>query len=186
MINLLPPAAKKDLFAGRTNTIIVRYFWIVFILFALLAAISGLTYFVLSTEHASQLRERDASSLQIAQNKSLQERQQKFTKNLSIAKVILDKQTHYSKVLLNIAKIMPAGTVLNNITLDQSAYGSPIEIQLSAKTEADALNLKTAFQESSLFSNVQFKSITIDSTAGAIYPVSFQIQAVINRAEAEK
>ena len=51
MINLLPPAYKKQLTASRTNTLLRRYVVLLFVLvFVVLAEIGGV-YFFISTEH---------------------------------------------------------------------------------------------------------------------------------------
>lgn len=180
MINLLPQEARKNLRAGRANTILVRYLWIVAALFALLAVISGLTYILLTTEQANQQRERDANSKQIAENQAIQQRQQEFKTNLLVANTILDQQTSYSYVLLKLARLMQPGTVLSNIVLDQEQYGTPMEITFSAKSEDNAIKLRNSFQNSDLFSNVQFKSVAIGGNENP-YPVTAVMQVTINK-----
>ena len=50
MINLLPPAYKKQLAASRTNTLLRRYVVLLFVLvFIVLAEIGGV-YFFIATE----------------------------------------------------------------------------------------------------------------------------------------
>jgi len=186
VINLLPPQHKKDLAAGRTNTILVRYLWIIFALFSLLAAMSGLTYVVLSTEQANQQRERDASSQQIAENHAIEQRQKEFENNLMVAKTILDQQTHYSNVLLKLARLMQPGTILSSITLDHESYGTPMDINFSAKSEEDAIKLRNAFQSSDLFTNVQFKTLALNDAESSAYPVSVVMQVIINKEGAAK
>lgn len=186
MINLLPPQHKKDLSAASANTALVRYIWITLVLFVLLAAMSGLTYVMLTAEQDNQQREREASSRQIAQNQAIEQRQKEFETNLLIAKTIIDQQTNYSDVLLKIAKLMQPGTVLSGITLDYESYGTPMDIQLTAKTESDAIMLRNAFQNSDLFSNVQFKSLSRDDSKGVEYPVSATMQVTINKEGADK
>ena len=186
MINLLPTQHKKDFAAGRTNTVLVRYLWITLALFSLLAAMSGLTYTVLTTEQANQQRERDASSQQIAQNQAIEQRQKEFETNLMVAKTILDQQTHYSNVLLKLAKLMQPGTILNSITLDSESYGTPMDVNFYAKSEDDAIKLRNSFQSSDLFSNVQFKSLALEGAEGSEYPVQVVMQVTINKEGASK
>ena len=103
-----------------------------------------------------------------------------------VAKTILDQQTHYSNVLLKLAKLMQPGTILNSITLDSESYGTPMDVNFYAKSEDDAIKLRNSFQSSDLFSNVQFKSLALEGAEGSEYPVQVVMQVTINKEGASK
>lgn len=187
MINLLSPADKKDFAAGRVNALLLRYLWAVGFLFALLIVMSVLTYFALDGAKTQAEEQQKDNNATFAQYQPIQLRATEFQSNLQVAKTILEQQTNYSSVLLKIAALMPAGTTLNSISLDATTYGTPMELQIHAKTEQAAISAKSAFQNSPLFSNVQFKSITIgDTSATNAYPVTATIQVAINKEVAKQ
>lgn len=184
MINLISPNLKKQFSAGRINSILVRCIWIGVILFLLVVVMAGLTYAILDktkTDAEEQIREADArvTDYQMTQAKATQ-----FQSDLSTAKSILDQQTSYSSVLLKISKLMTPGTSLTGIVLDNTTFGSPMDLQVLAKDESAAVRLKDSFQQSSLFSNVQFKSLSVGGSS-ATYPITVQFQVTINKESAE-
>ena len=187
MINLLPPAAKQQFTAGRVNALLIRYIWIVLALFVLLAALSGLTAIML--QNVKQVAEREIASnnSSTASLQDVQVRVDTFKLNLDTAKANLDQQTHYSDTLLKISSLMTPGTTISSIALDQSTYGTPVTFQISAKSEEAVISLKQSFQNSTLFSDVHFQSVSIGSaeeSSVAGYPVTAQLVVTINKAGA--
>ena len=156
MINLLPPQLKKQFVAGRVNTLLVRYLWMTVGFFGLLAIISGLTYVMLETTKKNAQQQIDDNNARVVDYNDIQARTQALQSNLSAAKAILEKQTHYSEALLKIAKSLPDGIVLGKISLDSSTYGTPVTIHFLAKDEETAIALKKQLQESTIFSDVHF------------------------------
>lgn len=186
MINLLSPTDKKEFSAGRVNAILLRYLWFTGGLLGLLLVMSGLTYVVLGSAKQQAEADQKENSVKYAQYQPIQVRATQFQANLQTAKTILDQQTNYSAVLLKIARLLPIGTTLNNITLDSSTYGTPMELQIHARNEQAAVAAKDSFQNSSLFTNVQFKSLTIsEAPQGTGYPVTATITATINKEAAK-
>lgn len=193
MINLLPPAAKRDFTAGRVNALLVRYIWITLALFGLLAVLCGLTLVMLEDTKQAAQQQIASNDADVASLTDIQIRADSFRANLAISKAILDQQTHYTDTLLKISGLMmdydkdgkPAvqGTVLNNISLDQSAYGTPMNLQIFAKNEDAAFHLKSNFQSSPMFKDVHFQSLSMgsDSSTDAAYPVSGQLIVTINK-----
>ncbi len=180
MINLLSPSAQKEFRAGRTNSLLIRYMWITFALFVLLAIMAGLTYFVLDNSKTSSEQSIAESDAKVADFQSTNEKATAFQANLSMAKSILDRQTNYSAILLKISQYMTAGTTLNSITLDSTTFGTPMNLQIFARDEAAAVALKNSFQASGLFSDVQFKSLSNAGTTPG-YPLTAQLQITINK-----
>jgi len=187
MINLLPPATRQQFIAGRVNALLIRYIWIVLALFALLALLSGLTAFMLENVKQSIQNEISSNNTNAASLQEVQVRADTFRTNLEVAKSILDQQTHYSETILKISSLMTPGTAISSLSLDQTTYGTPVTLQISAKSEQAAVMLKQSFQESTLFSDVHFQSISIGSgteTGNADYPVNAQLIVTINKAGA--
>lgn len=186
MINLLPPAAKRNFTAGRVNALLVRYIWISVALLGLLASLCVFVLIMLQSVKATAEQQITSNDKSVIQLESVQRRADTFRANLAISKAILDQQTHYTDTLLKISGLMTKGTALSSLSLDQTTYGTPMTLQIAATDEQSALNLKLSFQESNLFSDVHFQSIAIGSDTNtpqaSRYPVTAQLVVTINKA----
>lgn len=185
MINLLPPQTKKMFVAGRVNTLLVRYIWMTAGFFGLLAVISGLTYVMLDTTKANADQQIEDNNSRVAGYNQIQVQTQEFQQNLATAKAILDKQTYYSGALLKIAKYLPAGIIIDRISLDSATYGTPVTLHFLAADEERAIALKAALNESKIFSDVHFQTLNLaengKSANGTVYRVGITMSTTINK-----
>ena len=185
MINLLPNDAKAEIYAGRTNVTLVKYILILGLGTVFLCFISVAVYFVLmGTKASAEAIAADNASKSTAYS-SVQGQANGLKSSLATAKIILDKEVDYTKVITGIARVMPAGVVLDTLSLSPTTLGVPITLQAYAKTTNDALALKDNFQKSALFSNVTFLSLS-SSNAGQTdgYPISISLSLIINKSAA--
>lgn len=186
MINLLPPDNKKDIRAGYANVIIVRYLIIVVMAFGILAAMVGIAYVAQSGLRAAA-QDRVAKAAQSTNEyKEVLETAENFRSNLATAKQILDNELKYSKLMLEIAASLPDGVYLDGLSLDAESLGTPTTLSASAKTIADAKNLKTRLENNEeLFSDVHFQSITPQEEAedgpSNPYPIKISIAVTIKK-----
>lgn len=182
MINLLPHEEKRQLHAARTNTLLFRYTLFLLIAVAFLGVAEGITYLYLGNS-------RTAAEQTITQNKAkvsnfapIEAQAQQFRSNLATAKQILDHEVTYSKVIIEIAKLMPSGAVLENLTLDAATFGTETTLAAQVKDYGHALALKDSFEKSSLFSNVHFQDITANASSGSAgYPVTVNLNVTIKK-----
>jgi hypothetical protein len=75
---------------------------------------------------------------------------------------------------------MPVGTILDKLSLDSQAFGTPMVLTAQAKSYDNALQLKETFQSSPLFSDVHFVSIT-SNEGGGEYPFSVNLSVIIKK-----
>lgn len=185
MINLLPPSAKKEFIAGRVNTLLVRYLWIIGILFVLLAFICGLTYMMLETIKTNKQQQIQDNTSKVKDYATIRQQAAAFQSNLSVAKSIMDRQTYYSGALLKISKYLVPGTILQSISLDRTTYGTPMTLQILAADTGTAVRLKDSLQSSSLFSDVHFQTVDLSTggtpSNGVTYHTSVTMQVTINK-----
>jgi Tfp pilus assembly protein PilN len=180
MINLLPPANKRQIRAGRSNTLLIRYnLFLVGALGFLFVAI-GFVYFYLSNTRANAEATVHENQAKVVGYKQVEQEANEFKNNLAVAKQILGKEVVYTKAMLSIAALMPKGVVLESLDLDAKTFGTETTLMARAKTVDDAVALKNSFQSSPLFSNVHLKSITTLETGGA-YPQSVSVNVTINK-----
>lgn len=178
MINLLPPHEKRQINAGRVNTLLWRYSLLSLLLFGLLLVVIAGLYLMLTNNKLAAQAQIDDNQQKLAEHREIQANVNQFRDNLTTAKTILDKEIHYSKVITRIARLLPAGVVLSNLQLDANSFGKPISITAQGKSHEDALKLKTSFENSDVFTGVHLESVSTKAGAGA-YSAEIIINATI-------
>lgn len=159
MINLLPLNEKKEIYAGRTNSLLVRYNVLMLSVVIVIVLVLLGVYFYLGMIR-SNAQNRIASSQ--AEHQSLAKAEQEintFRSNLATARQILDKRVDYSTVIMRVASVIPRGVELDGLALDQSSFGTPSEISVGANSERDILNLKNQLNASKYFSDAHINTI---------------------------
>jgi Tfp pilus assembly protein PilN len=179
MINLLPPATKKQLYAARSNTLLIRYNILLLVAILFLAIAIGLTYLYLSSVRAANENTVKANSAQEATYASVKTKAKSFRDNLSADKLVLNQSFNYANLVQEITKLLPSGVVLNNLTLDTKSFGTETTFAFRTKSFAAALELKDAFQKSSLFSNAHFASIA--GSEDRTYPLTVNLSVTIKK-----
>lgn len=180
MINLLPPALKKDINAGRINVILVRYIWLLALSIAIVGAFVVFTMLVLQGIRSTAESQISDNAQKAESYTPVQVRATTFQSNLATAKSILAKQTNYSTIILDISAHIPSGVVLENLSLDAKTFGTPMEIRAKAKSRDAANALKDSLETSNIFKDVQFKSLTNTNDSSG-YAMSIVLQATIDK-----
>ena len=185
MINLLPVERKGDLSAARTNSILVRYLMMSGFGILLVAVISAGTFFSLSFASVSAENRIKANDDKYASFSAVKQSGDSYRANLATAKEILDKQVTYSKLVYEIAAVIPSGTVLDNLNLDTKTFGSEAVIEASSGSFADAVKLKDALQANKkLFSDVSIQTVTEEGSGedeNDEYPIKVYLSVQINQ-----
>jgi len=186
MINLMPDGEKQEIRAARTNVILARYIIVILCAFGFLILLLAGSYVVLTqTKEAAQRLVSSNSTKATADYSATKAQVDALSASLSQTKTILDQEVLYSNVLMNIGQQMPAGTVLQGVTLNAASFtGTPVIVKAYAKTTDDAVTLRQKFQSTPIFTNVNFDSVS-DSGGIDDYPVSVSITLTITRAAAQ-
>ncbi len=185
MINLLPYDAKSEIRAARTNVILMRYI-IVLAAAIIFLSVVGFSVYTVLMDTKTNAENTIKDNLAKASSYATYENEAASLKNsLSNAKVILDKEIRYSKVITGIAALMPAGTVLDSLNLSTTSFGTPTTLTIYAKNTASALAVKDSFQSSPLFSNVSFVSISSAAQQQTDYPITSSLSVTINQGAAK-
>jgi hypothetical protein len=176
MINLLAANKKAEIRAARTNVILLRYIGIILVGLAFILGALYVTYTILTLTKNSSDQVIASNDLKAGVYSSTKTQVDALSASLAQTKLILDKEVRYSKVLVNLAQLMPAGTVFDKLTLDSSSFtGTPIATKIYAKTSADAAVLHQQFQQSPLFSNIVFQPAVESGSGIEGYPVSVDV-----------
>ena len=179
MINLLPPDQKKQIRAGKSNVLLLRYCVASVALAGVLGTIIVFTYFTMQHSRSTAESALEAGQRQSAQYANIQQAASEFSNNLAIAKTVLDKEVRYTSAAINLAQALPAGIVLDSLQLDSQTFDKPITLSARAKSYDDAVRLKTTFEQSSLFRDPHLISVS-QSEGNSDYPVSVSISVIIS------
>jgi len=186
MINLMPDTNKQEIRAARTNVILIRYIFVILIAFGFLVALLAGSYVVLTQTKASAQQLIDANDTKAEVYSSTKAQVDALSASLSETKTILDQETLYSNVLMNIGQQMPEGTVIEKIDLDAASFtGTPVSLKAYAKTNEAAVTLRERFQNSPLFSNVNFESVSDSADGVTGYPISVSLTLTLNKVAAQ-
>ncbi|MDB5162627.1 MAG: Fimbrial assembly family protein [Candidatus Saccharibacteria bacterium] len=186
MINLLPIDKKAEIRAARTNLILVRYIAILLMAITFILGSMYVTYTVLALTKASSEDVIASNDLRAGVYSSTKSQVDALSASLAQTKLLLNEEVRYSKVFINIAQLMPAGTVFGKIALDNTSFGGvPIITKVYAKTSADVVALRQNFEKSPMFTGVKFQTIIETGSSVEGYPVSADITFTINKAVAQ-
>jgi Tfp pilus assembly protein PilN len=184
MINLLPGEEKRQLRAARSNTLLIRYNILLLGVVAFMGIAVAIAYVFLTTTQQNAKQTIQENNAKVVQYASVQAQADQFRQHLATAKQILDSEVTYSKVVLDIAKLIPSGVILENVSLDSQTFGTETTLVAQAKSYDAALDLKDSFGKSPLFSDVHFQSITAGGTA-TNYPVTVNLNITIKKEVAQ-
>lgn len=180
MINLLPPDTKKQLYAARSNTLLVQYNILSIAILALILVASSLTFVYLNNIKSTNNDTIALNNQKVANYASVQSEAEKLRKNLAASKLVLTQGTDYPKLILAISNLLPKDTTVSNMSLSAATFGVPMQLLVNAKNYNAAITLKENFSKSTLFSDVHFVSIVQNADAGA-YPLVVTMNVTIKK-----
>ncbi len=184
MINLLPNSQKSGIRAARTNTILLRYMGIILMALLFIIGVLAVYYVILQNTMASAEAQIEANDTKADIYNETRQQVEGLSTKLTEAKTSLDQEIRYSKYLLALGQAMPAGTVLDTLTLDTTHFnGTPFELKAYAKSNDEAVSLGNQLKASPLL----FTQVDIQSTSeGGIdgYPVTVTMSVTLNKAGA--
>lgn len=179
MINLLPNDKKKQIRAARANTRLISY--IVFLLFTI--AFLSITCFVvytllnnvkISAEQVIKDNQSTAGSYDsvMAQSKIIES-------NLFSADDALDQTVSYSDIIMEIAAIIPATSIIDTFSV-KDAINAPILIKIYSKSADDANLIRDNILNSKILVNPSIQTENNQSNNPSKYPFVNNISMTIN------
>ncbi len=186
VINLLPPEEKRQLVAARSNSLLLRYSVLMLVVVGfLLLEVVGMNFVVDAgtAENNVIIAENKEKTKEYA---SSQEQAATFASDLKTAQYILNKQVPYTTIIFTLANNLPAGSIIESLSIDPSTFGNPTILTFKTKTPADAIAVKAALQktvinDAPLFSSVKFESVLTNEAAGTAYPFNATYSVVYSK-----
>ena len=179
MINLLPPETRSQLAAARANRLLLRYNILLLAAVAFMLAAIGLVYVYLGNAQASAEASIQENLARVGDYSAVEAEANSFRQDLANAKQILDTDVTYTKVVLEIASVLPQGVILDTLNLDSATFGTPTTLNAKVNNYTTVLALKDALQKSSLFSDASIQTISNDGTGQ--YPLNATFSVTIRK-----
>lgn len=193
MINLLPSDTKKQIHAARQNKVLLSYV-ILFtaVLLLTLGIFAADFYITINDKNAALALQAEESAKAKAYDKT-RTQAEAFAKDLKAAKSILTNEVSYSKLLIDIANVVPKRTIISSLNLAANSFGTPVTLTARAITYKDALKLKDSLEDSKLFEKVSLTSTSTDTpaseeegensenTLASRYPINITLNATLSK-----
>jgi len=182
MINLLPQEEKKQIKAARMNVVLLRYNLLLLAGIIFLVAGTVLSsFYLVGVKQAAEKSILDNTTRE-GSYAEIKTQADQFRAELSNSKSILDGQTSYAKAALTIAKLLPEGTALTELKLNEQSFSTPLVFNVNIADETAALALINNFKNSPLFSNVTKGKISIGSGS---YPYIMELTVTMSKEAAK-
>lgn len=170
MISLLPSDQKEQIRFSKLNRLALGYVRVLLAMVVVLGVIFvGSIYYLRQQTASVKTDVAEKTALIAALNKSFTPKAKDASDRLAAIKYVQTSQTHFSAVVADIAKVVPQGVSIDNMTLtgDDKA---PVRINVTASSYAGALALRNALITSPRIANADLE--TISSNNGSTFQTS--------------
>lgn len=174
MINLLPLENKKQLRASLQNTMLRGYIGLLLIFVIIYAAVFGFVYITIKQNQNIYRQDEEANNKRVLADAGFKKEATDLSANIRQAKTVLDQRVDYSKVLFEIAKILPEGVSINSVRLESKLFEGEKPLEVNLINANQAAEIKKLFEDSKLFKSVVIVNVVnndkvIKATFNVIY-----------------
>lgn len=183
MINLLPPDLKDQYNYGRRNTALRR--WVLAMGFGF-AGVVILTFAgMFQMQNAIKQHENQVANTQgqlNAQNmEETRTHAKEITGSIKLATDVLSREILFSKLLTQIATVIPPNTSLTDLSIAQGQGGVEIKAVSADYTSATQLQINLKDPANKIFSKADIQSISCNSdSTDPKYPCAVTIRALFS------
>jgi Tfp pilus assembly protein PilN len=181
MINLLPPAIKEDYRYGLRNSSLLR--WVSACLVALVGLGLIATYGLLTMQKSNDDYANKVSVATADLNKQnlkgTEAQVKEITTDFKLVVQVLSKEVLFSKLLNQIATVIPSKAILTNLEISQTAGAIDITAATADYTTATQVQLNLQDPANKIFSKADIISIACAaSPVNPKYPCTIQVRAL--------
>ncbi len=182
MINLLPPRLGLNIRYGRHNATLRR--WLVAVGLAnaglLIIILFGGLYINRQSANLSRSLSFTQQQLKAQKLSEVQKSSQDITNNVKIINQVLSREIRFSDLIQEVGKVMPAGTILDGLTLNK--VNGALDMSASTKDYVSATQIAVNLSDpkNNLFAKVDIININCATSAQA-YPCSGSFKALFNK-----
>ncbi len=177
--NLLPPQEQATLRVARINERIFSFaVWLILSIIVLIVMLLVLEIFL-------QIERRDSAEQIAAETLELTRLQEEpmrgeailFARNLDNFEILRDQEERWSKILVELSRILPKNVSLDSIKVSRGAW--EVELTGHAATRDDVLQLRKNILASEYFEQVDFPLANIENELDVSWAYSFVINPEI-------
>ncbi len=183
MINLLPPDIKQDYSYGARNTVLLHWvsaFLVALVGLGLLATYGLVTIQKSSNSYAGQVAAAQAE-LDKQNLKGTEKQVTEISSDFHLVVQVLSKEVLFSKLLRQIATVIPSNAVLTGLTINQTSGGIDLTAAASNYTTATQIQLNLQDPTNKIFSKADIININCGAqTVTSAYPCAVQIRALFS------
>lgn len=183
MINLLPPAVKQDYHFALRNTGLRR--WAIACLFAIVGLGIIATYGLATLQHSntSFTQQVATSQTELGKDHLTQTEAQvnTITGDFRLVVKVLSQEVLFSKLLKQIATVIPTNSILTSLDISQTTGGVDITAAASDYSTATQVQVNLADPANQIFSKADIVSIACVSDSNTPkYPCTVQLRALFD------
>lgn len=181
MINLLPPALKDDYRYASRNTLLRRWTAALILAIVGLGMIGTFGYVTIqsSTDNLSAQVENLQETLKKQKLTETEAQVTDITNSFKLVVQVLSKEVLFSKLLKQIATVIPSNAILANLAINQTTGGVDIVANAADYTTATQVQVNLSDPNNKIFSRADIVSITCSSNpSNPRYPCTVQIRAL--------
>jgi hypothetical protein len=187
VINLLPTETRNSIMYARRNTYLRKWAVSLLAVIAALLVIVGVGFLFLKGSTNSYWKQVDQSkqNLQAQDQETVKAQVQDLTSSLKLVDQVLSKEVLFSKLLVQIGSVMPSGSILTNLSINQLDGGLDLRAAATDYQTATQVQVNLGDPNNKIFAssdliNVQCQSDTSvgGSAVNARYPCSVQVRAL--------
>lgn len=161
MINLLPQEQRNEIMYARRNTKLLRWVIGLSVAMALMVVLWGIGYFYIAASTASYRShvEEKRQALKSEELTQAKDRIQNFSNNIKLVLAVLSQQVVFSDLFREIGSIMPPGTVLSTIEINEVEGGIDLTVKASNYNAATQTQVNLEDPSNTLFEKVDIISV---------------------------
>ena len=185
MINLLPPELKTSYIYARRNVGLRR--WLTILVVTLIGVGALATFGLLRIHQSSQSASAQVvaldTQLEAAHLTQTKKEVQNVSNSLKLAVKVLSNEVLFSKLIQQVGAVMPRGTLLSGLTIDQVNGGLGLQAQSTSYNSGTQIQVNLSDPNNKLFSKVDINSIhCVQAVADALtpYPCTVDLRALFN------
>lgn len=184
MINLLPPVHQKEIRAGFTNALLLRYTLLLAGALLFLFAAFGLTYLSLSQSISQSEETKIENEREAAGYSQTQAAAAELRNNLTSAQSLFDSEVLFSKVIVRFSNLLPEGTAVDSFEVNNDNFTEVRTVSVQVKNRAAAEALSRNFEQSSYIDSSSLKEVTTNNESTS-YPYTAILEFSFSRSIAQ-
>lgn len=189
MINLLPPDIREASVFARRNTKLRR---LALTLTSLLAVIAitffgGLLFLKQTSNSLAKQVESTKQQLSIQDQEAVKKEVDDLSSTLKLVVQVLSKEVLFSKLLKQVGSVMPRGSVLTALSINQTSGGLDLQAKATDYQTATQVQVNLQDPNSLLFEKVDIVNVQCQASGSATdataarYPCTVQMRALFSK-----